>query len=80
MVSPEHHCPLKMDPNAVQSPPDSLCRGIFEPEYLSDSSPLSLSLLCAKYVIENIQTVPFKHVLPAQVCDDLLEVCFYLPF
>lgn len=79
MDSPERH-PLKMGPD-VQDPLESFQQGIFEPDNLSDNSPLRLSLLCTKFIIENIQTFTFKHELPVQVGDDLLEVClFYFPF
>ena len=79
MDSPERPDPSKMD-IIVQGLPDSFSPGIFEPENLSDNGPLRLSLLCSKYVIENLQTFSFKHTLPMQVCDVLLEVNFFYIF
>ena len=53
-------------------------QGIFEPEDLSNSAPLSLYLLCTKYIINNVAVVKVRCNIPTEISENLIEVCFSL--
>ena len=50
-------------------------QGLFEPEDLSNSAPLSLYLLCTKYIIHNFQAIQIRGKVPSEVSENLIEVC-----
>lgn len=54
--------------------------GIFEPIDLDDSTPLSLFLQCAIYIVKNPNLLASPIKLPAEVGDKLLEVSLLFLF
>ena len=62
------------------NPREGLLQGPLEPVDIGENSPFSLYILCAKFIVQNIKQIRLKGQckLPAEVCDNLIEVTLLL--